>query len=288
MAKALAKMLKTLIGTSPHHILSTKDFVDRVSKITLQQGECICSNDVTALFTCVQVDPALDIIRELPEQDTTLWDRTVLMVQNIIELLGFCLHNTYFSSQNKIYEQVGGVAMGSPVSPIVANLYMKNFKKKGLKTTSTPRLWMRYVDDTFVIKRENQKQNILDQINNIGPGIKFTVEGNQENGTTEWGSHHNLAAKCPVVSTLTHRTKVVSTGSELVTKELHHLRGVLTKCKYPKWALDKVKRRIFNSWEDNNTQWENTEATNQPSTNTTRRDPNRDKHSKGHIVIPYT
>ena len=61
-------------------------------------------------------------------------DRTVLSVQDIIELLGFCLHNTYFSFQNKFYEQVEGVAMGSPVSPIVANLYMEHFERKALRS----------------------------------------------------------------------------------------------------------------------------------------------------------
>ena len=97
VAKFLAKILKPLVGKFPHHIQSTKDFVDRVSKITVQPGECLCSYDVTALFTSVPVDPALNIIKDLLEQDTTLYDRTVLSVQNIIELLEFCLHNTYFS-----------------------------------------------------------------------------------------------------------------------------------------------------------------------------------------------
>ena len=52
-------------------------------------------------LTSVPIDPALNIIKELLDQDTTLWDKTVLSVQDIIELLGFCLHNTYFSFQNK-------------------------------------------------------------------------------------------------------------------------------------------------------------------------------------------
>ena len=38
VAKALAKILKPLVGKSPHHIQSTKDFVDRVSKVTVQPG----------------------------------------------------------------------------------------------------------------------------------------------------------------------------------------------------------------------------------------------------------
>ena len=37
--------------------------------------------------------------------------------------------------------------MGSPISPIVANLYVEYFEQKALNTASTPRLWCRYVDD---------------------------------------------------------------------------------------------------------------------------------------------
>ena len=55
-----------------------------------------------------------------------------------MELLGFCLHNTYFSFQNKFYEQIEGVAMGSSVSPTVANLYMEYFEGKALKSAANP------------------------------------------------------------------------------------------------------------------------------------------------------
>ena len=88
-------------------------------------------------FTSVHIDPALNIIRDLLEMDEKLNDRTVLSVQNIMELLGFCLHNTYFSLQHKFYEQVG-VAMGSPLSPIVANLYMEYFEGKALRSAANP------------------------------------------------------------------------------------------------------------------------------------------------------
>ena len=72
------------------------------------------------------------------EEDEKLNDRTVLSVQDIIELLGFCLHNTYFSFQNKFYKQVEGVPMGSHVSPIVANLYMESFERKVITSAIIP------------------------------------------------------------------------------------------------------------------------------------------------------
>ena len=46
----------------------------------------------------------------------------------------------------------------------------------------TPRLWFRYVDDTFVIQKEIHKQEFLQHINSVDPAIQFTVENNNEDG----------------------------------------------------------------------------------------------------------
>ena len=52
-----------------------------------------------------------------------------------------------------------GAAKGSPVSPIVANLYMEAFEHGSLTSAvNPPRLWERYVDDTFVILQQSQKE----------------------------------------------------------------------------------------------------------------------------------
>ena len=127
VAKELTKFLKPLVGKSPHHVNSTQDFVEQAKHIILAPGACLSSYDVSALFTSVPVDPALNIIKDLLEKDHTLKERTVMEVSDIILLLEFCLKNTYFSFQDQFYEQVEDAAMGSPISPIVANLYMEYF-----------------------------------------------------------------------------------------------------------------------------------------------------------------
>ena len=43
--------------------------------------------------------------------------------------------------------------------------------------------WCRYVDDTFVIHKEANKQGFLQHINSVDPAIRFTVEGNKEDGS---------------------------------------------------------------------------------------------------------
>ena len=138
VAKVLTRVFKPPVGKSAHHIQRTRDFLNRVKGITLLPGKCLCSYNVSTLFTSVPIDPALNIIKDLLEKHDTLWDRSVLSVQNITELLGFCLHNTDFTFQNKFYEQVEGIAMGYPVCPIVANMYMEHFKREALQSASTP------------------------------------------------------------------------------------------------------------------------------------------------------
>ena len=106
VAKELTKILKPLVGKSPHHVHSNQDIVEQANKVTLMPGECLSSYDVIAQFTLIQVDPALGLIKILLEKYRTLKERTVLLVKDIILLLEFCLKNIYFSFHGQYYEQV--------------------------------------------------------------------------------------------------------------------------------------------------------------------------------------
>ena len=273
----LVDLLSLFSTLFPHQINSTQDFVEQAKHITLAPGECLSSYDVSALFASVPLDPALNIIKDLLEKDHTLKERTVMEVSDIILLLEFCLKNTYFSFQGQFYEQVEGAAMGSPISPIVANLYMAYLEQKALSTApNPPRFWCRYVDDTSVIHMEANKQGIL-QHNNSDSAIRFTVEDNKEDGSIpfldtivkpeadgtlsitvyrkpthtdqylHWDSHHHFLAKFSVIHTLSHRASTVCSTPELLQHEKDHLRKAITKSKYPKLALGKVEKSLNRS-----------------------------------------
>ena len=120
------------------------------------------SYNVKALFTSVTVDPSLNIVKQKLQLDPLLPQKTNMSMQQIVTLLEFCLKNTYFLFQGKYYKQLHGAAMGSPISPLIANLFMEEFEVKALSSAPhPPHLWLRHVDYTFVIQEAKHSQQLL-------------------------------------------------------------------------------------------------------------------------------
>ena len=81
--------------------------------------------------------------------------------------------------------------MGVSGKPHSSNLYMEYFEHKTLSTATYPlRMWLRYVDDTYVIQKEDHKQDFLEHINSVDLAIKFTVEDNKEDGGHPFFGYH--------------------------------------------------------------------------------------------------
>ena len=134
-AKELSRILKCLVEKFPHHVHNTHDFIQSIEDIKLQDNECMMSYDVHSLFTPIPIDPAITIRRKHLEQDKDLHKRTNMTVNHICCPLEFCLRNTYFQYKGRYYEQTDGAAMGSPISSIVANLFMEEFEVQAIMTS---------------------------------------------------------------------------------------------------------------------------------------------------------
>ncbi len=137
------------------------------------------SHDVVSVFTNTPIDESLDMIRNRLIQDITLKDRPKLKVDDVMDLLRFILTTTYFQFDGVIYRQKFGTAMGSLVSPIVANLFMEFLEQHVIATAPMdikPKLWKRYVDDILELMRKDKLDGLTEhmkQVDDTG-SIKFT------------------------------------------------------------------------------------------------------------------
>ena len=97
LSKHLARLLSPLVGNKPSEVNNSREFVDFVRSIRLDESELMVSFDVVSLFTDIPVKLAQQVAQERLESDDTLSDRTKLSVKEIMSLLSLCLHATYFS-----------------------------------------------------------------------------------------------------------------------------------------------------------------------------------------------
>ena len=144
------------------------------------------------------------------------------------------------------------------------------FEKRALDSAPhPPRIWKRYVDDTFCITKSAYINEFTDHINNQDRNIKFTRE-EEENGTLpfldtvinklddgkikifrkpthtdqylHFWSHHPLEHKLSVVTTLLHRSEIV-TDPEDRSEEVEHVKKALRNCGYQDWAFFRASNK---------------------------------------------
>ncbi len=171
------------MGHTQYYIKNSHNLVEKLKQQTVTEDQSLVSYDVTVLVTCDPIGESITIIKDRLCQDPTLSSRTDLNVEQICQLLEFCLTTTYFMFQGQLYEQKEGAAMGSPVSPIVANVFMEDFEQRAISSSPVqPAFWGRYVDDTLVIINTADIDTFTAHINQVHPSIKFTIE-REDQGT---------------------------------------------------------------------------------------------------------
>ena len=310
LSRSLADVLGPLVGRTKHHVENSQDLAKDLKEVKLEDDEMMASHDVVSLFTNTPIPEAMDIIRKRLVSDKSLKKRTNLQVDDIMQLLEFVLTTTYFTFRGQVYQQKFGTAMGSPVSPIVANLFMEDLEQRAIDTAPPgckPRLWKRYVDDTLEIIKRGKIEEWTEHLNGVDTSgsIKFTYEvedggsiafldtliDRREDGSLKlrvyrkkthtnqylsFKSHHPLHQKLGVVRTLLDRCENLVTEERDKISEKETISSALQICGYPTWTMKNVEEKIADKREKN----ENRKKTK------THTDVDQDKN-RGMVVIPY-
>ena len=93
------------------------------------------------------------------------------------EMLLLCTKNVHVSYNYDIYIQRDGVAIGSPLGPVLAGILMVNLERSLVpKLNVYINFWKRSVDDTINFVKIGSVEYLLSVLNNFPPKIKFTYE----------------------------------------------------------------------------------------------------------------
>ena len=270
LSKYLAGLVTPLISTE-HSARDSFSFVDELKQLKLEEGNYVVSFDIVSLFTNIPLQESIDLAVELLfEKDTTI----KMSKAQMKKLFHFATSQTHFTYQNQHYDQVDGVAMGSPLGPVLANLFMGKLEKDWLSgnhgNDHCPIFYRRYVDDIFcVLKSKNQVSTCLTELNNLHKNINFTVE-EEENGRlpfldilitrtvdmtfttttyckptstgllTNFTSFTAYAYKTGLIRTLTDRACKINSTVQALQHDLKRISDTLQKNMFPRNIINRV------------------------------------------------
>ncbi|XP_020296216.1 uncharacterized protein LOC109861110 [Pseudomyrmex gracilis] len=145
-----------------------------LSGVVLSDNYTLCSLDVVSLFTNIPVNLALEAVAR---RWRFIKNNTKISLTEFLLAVEFVLSSMYFSFNNIIYRQTYGTPMGSPLSPIIADITLQDLELKALNTLkfNIP-LYYKYVDDIILSFPKDKLDDVLNSFNSIHHRLKFTHE----------------------------------------------------------------------------------------------------------------
>lgn len=176
LAKYLVPLLSHLTCNS-YTLENSYNFVNIIKEQTAKSF--MVSYDVTSLFTNIPVQETIEIIlnKLFPTAESNYKEFSRSTFKTLLEL---AVNDSYFTFNNITYKQIDGMAMGSPLGPTFANIFMCHLEEHFLSNCPSnmkPIFYKRYIDDTFVLFKDKSHSKIfLDFINSRHPNISFTMD----------------------------------------------------------------------------------------------------------------
>jgi hypothetical protein len=176
-----ANRLKPVVDTLPTVLRDTRDLISRLSVITFdsQVKVCLSTADVESLYTNIPIDDALHALNETLRPMFHPFHR-----QEIVMAVNFVLRHNFIAFDGKVFHQVRGLAMGTPLAPPLANIFMAHLEGKMfmLSPRIVPLLYVRYLDDILVVQTScNRTTSVLNdrlwgELEHMHPNIHLTRE----------------------------------------------------------------------------------------------------------------
>ena len=273
----IAKFLISFIEPFTSNDYTVRDTFHFVSMLDGKDHRLIMASlDVDSLFTNIPLDETIEIVTKkvfAKKHKVNGLSRT-----DFRRLLSLSTKGTVFLFNGNYYRQKDGVAMGSPLGPVLANAFLCHYETKWLEEcplSFMPIFYARYVDDIFVLLRSKEHIiNLAHYLSSKHRNINFTYEEENNNllpfldvnvyrdagkfsstvhrKATFSGVYTNYSSFIPdtyksgLVSTLLYRAYVISSSYKSLHEEVERLKKIFAKNNYPSRFVDKCIFNFFN------------------------------------------
>ena len=157
------------------------EFIDRLKETQICKTGHMCSFDVVSLFTNVPLEETINICADAIYRNEDVDPILMTLDENSFrKMLRLVTLGVEFSFDNVMYRQVDGVAMGSPLGPVLANIFV-GYCEARVPVAAWPALYCRFVDDSFAYFDEKEESDrLLHILNGLHPALKFTCEHEED------------------------------------------------------------------------------------------------------------
>ena len=174
LSKYLCSILQPCIPNE-YTTADTFSFVSELKNIATS-NKFMVSFDVNSLFTNIPLNESIDLAVSYILQNNS---NLKLSKEDLTKLFSFATAQTHFLFNGSTYDQVDGVSMGSPLAPVLANLFMGHHEKIWLENFDNSKVlfYRRYVDDTFCLfNSEHDALSFFNFLNKQHPNITFSMK----------------------------------------------------------------------------------------------------------------
>ncbi len=187
ISKLANNILKDYLRNVPALVTSTTQVIHAIKQLKIPEDNkkilTLATLDVKALYPSIPhgTGIAFALQQAIPTHPPS--SKTHPLKTMLREMLTLILQGNTFEFAAKHFKQVKGVAMGTPVAPTLANLFMGKVEKDALLswTRTQPIVWLRFIDDILVILEDTPEilEALVSHLNKQVSSIKFTSEYSQ-------------------------------------------------------------------------------------------------------------
>ena len=270
MAKWLGEVLRPVVAKYGKRMLKDSfEFCDNLQELERTvdvDNSFMCSFDIVSLFTNIPLKETIDIVLNSLYRDPQISPPS--QPENLLrKLLLKATSEVEFSFDGTMYRQVDGVAMGSPLGPILANIFV-GYQEERIEEEHWPQMYDRFVDDTFsVFQGKERAYCFFDRLNQLHPALRFTMDSEVDAELPfmdvlvqrregrfirsvyrkptftglylQWNSFAPTQQKVSLLRSLTSRAVKICSDS-MLSQELDKLRNIFLDNGYPSLVIERA------------------------------------------------